>query len=101
MPSFLRSPSLVAVDRVLRGWLLLGLLALLLLPAARGHNLWIGWLPFWLLGWPALSLALLHRGRWRLPARSTQRPRRLRRQARRQPAASPRRRLLLAALRPG
>lgn len=94
--------SAPAVDRALRGWLLLGLLALLLIPAARGHHPWIGWLPFWLLVWPAISLALLHRARLRVRLRKPlPRARRARRQARRQLAKPPRRRLLLAALRPG
>jgi hypothetical protein len=92
--------ALTTLDHALRGWLIAGLLALLLLPAARGHHLWIGWLPFWLLVWPACSLALLHRqrlaARW---ARRARRPRPPRCQARR--PAAPARRLLLAALRLG
>jgi hypothetical protein len=93
-------PALVALDRSLRTWLALGLLAVLLLPAARGHSHWIGWLPFWLMLWPALALALLHRNRWRAPRIRAIVPRRTRRrQARRQTARLPLRRALLAALR--
>jgi hypothetical protein len=93
------SPALRRFDFTLRAWLGLGLLAMLLLPAARGHAHWIGWLPYWLVGWPALALALLHRGRWSLPRlQRLPRPRRRRgAQARRQPL--PLRRALLAALR--
>jgi hypothetical protein len=93
-------PALVAFDRSLRTWLGLGLLAVLLLPAARGHSHWVGWLPFWLLAWPALALALLHRGRWRsLRARAVMPRRARRRQARQHTPTLPVRRALLAALR--
>lgn len=30
-----------------------GLAMVLLLPAARGHSDWLGWLPLWLVGMPA------------------------------------------------
>jgi hypothetical protein len=93
-------PALATFDRSLRTWLLLGLLAVLVLPQARGYSEWIGWLPFWLLAWPAMSLALLHRGRWRRPLARVAAPRRSRRhQARRHKAAVLPRRALLAALR--
>ncbi len=48
---------------LLAGWIGLGLLALLMLPAARGFNEWVGWLPFWLLLAPASSLMVLQRSR--------------------------------------
>ncbi|HET7845377.1 MAG TPA: hypothetical protein VFL14_14565 [Xanthomonadales bacterium] len=40
-------------------WLALGLLAVVLLPAARTTHAWIGWLPFWLVCAPMLVLAQL------------------------------------------
>lgn len=39
-----------------RGWLRLGVVALLLLPDARASHELLGWLPFWLLCVPALAL---------------------------------------------
>lgn len=45
--------------RGLRTWLGLGLLALALVPAARGSSAWIGWLPFWLAIAPLSMLAVL------------------------------------------
>jgi hypothetical protein len=93
-------PALVTFDRSLRAWLGLGLLAVLLLPAARGHSYWVGWLPFWLLAWPALALALLHRSRWQNFRVRAIVPRRVRRrQARRHAPRLPLRRALLAAIR--
>lgn len=73
---------------LLTGWISLGLLALLMLPAARGFNEWIGWLPFWLLLAPASSLLMLHRSpiaQWlrARPARQTAQRRRQVAQARR------------------
>jgi hypothetical protein len=61
----------------LRLWLLAGVFALILFPEVRGHHPLIGWLPFWLLIAPLLSLAA-----WRLLNRAPAPPRR-RRQARR------------------
>jgi hypothetical protein len=37
-------------------WLRLGALAVLILPDARTSHWLLGWLPFWLLGVPALAL---------------------------------------------
>ncbi|MEO6102457.1 MAG: hypothetical protein ABIP44_02325, partial [Pseudoxanthomonas sp.] len=37
----------------------------LLLPMARGASDWLGWLPMWLVGMPAVALWSLHR--FRLP----------------------------------
>ena len=73
-------------DRLLRSWLAAGAVALLLIPAARGHSQWIGWLPYWLLLAPSLSLAMLHRVRLaalrhRLLRGARRRPQRPRRQA--------------------
>lgn len=39
----------------------LGLLLVLAWPAARGHSAWLGWLPLWLAGMPAIALWALHR----------------------------------------
>jgi hypothetical protein len=66
---------------LLSAWIGLGLLALLMLPATRGFNEWVGWLPFWLLLAPASSLLVLHRSRiaqWlrARPERATSRRRR-------------------------
>lgn len=44
-------------------WLGLGATASLLAPALRGYNVYVGWLPFWLLAAPAILLALTHRHR--------------------------------------
>lgn len=40
------------LDAVLRHAVILGALAVLLVPAARGSSEWLGWLPLWLLGMP-------------------------------------------------
>ncbi len=47
--------------RALTHVITLGLVLVLLLPAARGYSPLIGWWPFWLVVAPACSLALLHR----------------------------------------
>lgn len=39
-------------ERYLRTAVILGALAVLLVPAARGHSDWLGFLPLWLLGMP-------------------------------------------------
>ena len=57
------------LERSLRLILSLGLALVLLLPAARGVTEWLGWLPMWLVGMPAVALWALHR--FRLPARAT------------------------------
>jgi len=55
--------------RVLR-WVrqatLAGLALVLVWPAMRGHNVWIGWLPMWLLGMPLTAWWALYR--FRLPS---------------------------------
>lgn len=56
------------LDRALRHLLLLGAVLVLAVPAARGHNAWIGALPLWLLGMPLASWWALHR--FRLPRRA-------------------------------
>lgn len=49
------------LSRVLRRAAAAGLLLVLAWPAARGHHAWLGWLPLWLLGMPAIALWALHR----------------------------------------
>jgi len=69
---------------LLRRAALVGLGAVLLLPAARGYSPWLGWMPLWLLGMPLSALWALHG--FRLPRRASiaAMPRRRRRpQARR------------------
>ncbi|GAB3512310.1 hypothetical protein MNQ95_05120 [Pseudoxanthomonas daejeonensis] len=73
------------LDRLLRHWLVAGLLAVILFPALRGSSAWLGWWPMWLVAMPAVAWWALHR--FRLPqglrtAGSASR-RRGRRQARR------------------
>ena len=40
------------LDAVLRHAVILGTLAILFIPAARGGTQWLGWLPLWLVGMP-------------------------------------------------
>ncbi|MGQ0799193.1 MAG: hypothetical protein ACT4NL_03645 [Pseudomarimonas sp.] len=40
-------------------WLTAGIALVVLLPAARSHSLWIGWLPYWLVAAPLLCLAII------------------------------------------
>ena len=66
MPTFVsqaKTPSPVdpRLERVLRRIVLCGLLAVLLFPAARGANVWIGALPLWLLAMPLSAWWALHR----------------------------------------
>jgi hypothetical protein len=50
------------LNRILSQWLTVGALSLVLFPAARGDGLWLGWLPFWAVIAPLVSLLVLHRG---------------------------------------
>lgn len=97
MPVFIANPpsrSAPAVDprldSALKQAVLIGIIAVLAIPAARGYSTWLGWVPLWLLGMPLVAWWALHR--FRLPHRpaATARPirRRPRMQARRrlQPA---------------
>jgi len=106
MPVFIahpRSRTMPAVDprldHALKQAVLIGLIAVLALPAARGHNDWLGWMPLWLLGMPLTAWWALHR--FRLPHRSVaaSRParRRVRTQARRRPLQTHPQRLPRAA----
>ncbi|WP_449446866.1 hypothetical protein [Thermomonas brevis] len=79
------------LDSCLRQLVILGALAVLLVPAARGHSALLGWLPLWLLGMPLAAWWSLRR--FPLPTVALRLPRRRRAQARRRtrhPAASPR-----------
>ena len=58
------------LEHGLRTLLIAGLALVLLLPAARGHSEWLGWMPLWLVGMPAMAWWSLHRFRFRLPSRS-------------------------------
>lgn len=69
------------LDCLLRQTVIIGACAVLLLPAARGHNVYLGWLPLWLLGMPLVAWWSL-RG-WPLPRLALRLPRRRRAQARR------------------
>ncbi|MET0290595.1 MAG: hypothetical protein ABW178_13280 [Pseudoxanthomonas sp.] len=80
------------LDRGLRQLVVLGALAVLLIPAARAHTEWLGWMPLWLVGMPLAAWWALHR--FPLPARLARRSamraprRRTGPQARRRPAAA-------------
>ena len=63
-----------ALESLLRHAVILGSLAVLLLPAARGHGQWLGWWPLWLVGMP-LSAWWSLRG-FPLPALAARRLRR-------------------------
>lgn len=81
-----------ALERLLRGWLAVGLLAVLLVPALRGSSAWLGWWPLWLVAMPGMAWWALHRFRMPQLPGSPARIRRSRRaggQARRRaPAAA-------------
>jgi hypothetical protein len=69
------------LDAVLRHAVILGALAVLFIPAARGSSEWLGWLPLWLVGMPLAAWWSL-RG-CPLPQAALRLPRRRRVQARR------------------
>jgi hypothetical protein len=69
------------LDSALRQAVILGALAVLLIPAARGSSALLGWLPLWLLGMPLAAWWSL-RG-FPVPATALHLPRRRRIQARR------------------
>ena len=61
MPYWLPTPAAFALaatgsrpdpllEKILRRWLVSGLLAVALVPALRGSSEWLGWWPMWL-GW--------------------------------------------------
>lgn len=78
------------LDACLRQLVILGTLAVLLVPAARGSSDLLGWLPLWLVGMPLAAWWSLRR--FPLPAVALRLPRRRRVQARRRarPAAQAR-----------
>jgi hypothetical protein len=67
------------LDAFLRHAVILGTLAVLLIPAARGSSEWLGWLPLWLMGMPLAAWWSL-RG-FPLPRLDVRVPRRRRTQA--------------------
>lgn len=67
----------------LRQLVVLGITAVLLIPAARGSTALFGWLPLWLIGMPLAAWWGLHR--FRHPQIALAWPRRRRVQARRYP----------------
>ena len=82
-----QSPTAIEprLELALRRIVLLGLLVVMLFPAARGSSALLGWLPLWLLAMPLSAWWALHRfalPRWPRPA-GVQRRRRTRAQARR------------------
>ncbi len=81
------------LDTVLRNAVILGTLAVLLIPAARGSTALLGWLPLWLVGMPLAAWWSLRR--FPLPHMKVRLPRRrrvqaLRRASLRRPARLPR-----------
>ena len=72
------------LDSALRQAVILGTLAVLLIPAARGSSEWLGWLPLWLVGMPLAAWWSLRR--FPLPEVALRLPRRRRVQARRRSA---------------
>ncbi|TWT22642.1 hypothetical protein FQY83_06400 [Luteimonas marina] len=52
-----QADALRTLEHLLLGALFLGAIAMLSLPAARGASATLGWMPLWLLGLPAASLA--------------------------------------------
>ena len=68
-----------SLDAILRHAVILGTLAVLLIPAARGSSEWLGWLPLWLVGMPLTAWWSL-RG-FPLPQVAMAMPRRRRSQA--------------------
>lgn len=62
--SLRRHVALVSIlEQCLLGVILLGLVALVSLPAMRGTSAWIGWTPFWLLALPAVAWWAAHLSR--------------------------------------
>ena len=57
----LRAADHHMLDAALRGWLIIGALAFVLVPGLRSYHHLLGWLPYWLLIAPLAPLALLHR----------------------------------------
>ncbi len=58
---FAHSDSHAALDRLLRQLVIVGTIAVLLIPAARGSTDMLGWLPMWLVGMPLAAWWSLRR----------------------------------------
>ena len=71
------------LERLLQHVVILGSLAVLLIPAVRGSSALIGWLPLWLMGMPLVAWWSLRR--FPLPRLGLRMPRRHRVQAVRRP----------------
>ncbi|HSR66117.1 MAG TPA: hypothetical protein VLM17_11025 [Xanthomonadaceae bacterium] len=56
------------LDHLLRRLIACGVLAVLVLPAARGSSAWLGWWPLWLVAMPLSAWCALHR--FALPQRA-------------------------------
>jgi hypothetical protein len=54
-------PLLARLDEALRALVAIGIVLVLLLPAARGHHALLGWWPLWLVAMPACAWWALHR----------------------------------------
>ena len=74
-----RSDTHATLDRLLRQIVIIGTLAVLLIPAARSSSQLLGWLPLWLVGMPLAAWWSLRR--FPLPQVAIQLPRRRRVQA--------------------
>ncbi len=74
-----RSDTHEELDRLLRQIVIIGTVAILLIPAARGSSDLFGWLPLWLVGMPLAAWWSLRR--FPLPQLTIQMPRRRRVQA--------------------
>ena len=90
-------PADPQLERAVRLVLLTGLALVVLLPAARSHSEWLGWLPMWLVGMPAMALWSLHR--FRLPAGNATAAGLAPSRRRRRPGTQARRRAMPAAQR--
>jgi predicted MFS family arabinose efflux permease len=97
MPKFVSAPSRqqeLVDPRLLHGVrnaFITGLALVLLLPVARGHSDWLGWMPLWLVGMPAVAWWSLHR--FRLPLRKAAAQESSKRARRRRPGTQARRRV--------
>ena len=83
------------LDAALRQIALIGLIAVLAIPAARGYSAWLGWMPLYLLAMPLTAWWALHR--FRLPQAAEA----VTRRTGRRPHAQARRRALRGAGRRG
>ena len=72
MPNWLPTPAALApplsarrpdpgLERLLRAAFVIGLLAVLLVPALRGSSTWLGWWPLWLVAMPGMAWWAAHR----------------------------------------